>query len=536
VHVLRRIAVVVALALVATACGGDDNGDGTASQSTEPAATANPNAELKVGFTDDLYITQGPDANMGVYPLNTNVVETLILLTPDYKLQPLLAERWEFRPPNTWRFVLRRGVTFSDGQPVNAQAVKTGLFDRVSRRTGGGTIKAGPNSAVVVDDYTIDFTPTVNNYRVPEQIVHPQNGVYAPGSDPGSRPVGTGPFTFVEYLPKERIVVQRNPNYWGPTKAGVARMTMRFYPDANARRLALEAGDIDVAYQIPGPDVKGLKSRGLNVMNSPVGAYEAMYANIHGTGARDFLADVNVRKAVALAIDRKQLVDGVLEGQGTQDQTVVPPASLGQYASTIKGFTFDPNQAKTLLDQAGWRPGSDGIRAKGDRRLKLVMISGFPTAAVHRPIPTFIQSQLRDVGIDLEIQETPDDPSYTAALNEKRGDLYLEQGNQNDANVAFLPSLLFYTGPEGGGGSTYQPIVGPGGRFDELLKPVFTEPDNDKLRSHVANAMHEIIDVQTAVIPLHGVFRIYGLKQSVKGFTPHASFLNVRWEGVTMAA
>ncbi len=531
---LRSITLVVSLALLAAACGGDNDNGQTGSQATQ-ATTANPNAELRVGFTEDLYITDGPDANVGVYPANTNVAETLILLTPDYKLQPLLAEKWEFRPPNTWRFFIRKGITFSDGQPLNAQAVKVGLFDRVAKQRGGSNIKAGPDSAVVVDEYTIDFTPTVTNLRVPEQIVHPQKAVYAPGSDPGKKPVGTGPFTFVEYLPKERIVVQRNPNYWGPTKAGVARMTFRFYPDANARRLALEAGDIDVAYQIPGPDVKGLKSRGVNVMNSPVGAYEAMYANIHSVGGHDILSDVNVRKAVGLAIDRKQLVDGVLEGQATLAQTVVPPDSLGPYASNIKGFTFDPNQAKTLLEQAGWRPGADGIRAKGDRKLKLVMISGFPTAAAHRPIPTFLQSQLKSVGIDLEIQETPDDPSYTAALNEGRGDLYLEQGNQNDANVAFLPSLLFYTGPEGGGGSNYQPIVAPGGKFDELLKPVFTEPDHDKLQREVADAMHEIIDVQAAVIPLNGVFRIYGLKQSVKGFTPHASFLNVRWEGVTVS-
>ena len=533
---LRSITLVAALALVATACGGSSNKNETATQTTKAAAAANPNAELKVGVAADQYVTSGPDSNVGVYPNNTNVVETLILLAPDYTLKPLLAESWEFRPPNTWRFHIRKGVTFSDGQPLNAQAVKTGLFDRVAKRTGGGTIKAGPNSAVVVDDYTIDFTPTVNNLRVPEQIVHPQNGVYAPGADPASKPVGTGPFTFVEYRPKELITVQRNPNYWGPTKAGVAKMTFRFYPEDTARRLALQAGDIDLAFQIAGPDVKGLKSQGLNVLTSPVGAYEAMYANIHGTGARDILSDVNVRKAVGMSIDRQQLISGVLEGQATPDQTVVPPGSLGPSASTIKGFTFDPNQAKTLLDQAGWKPGPDGIRAKGDKRLHLIMIAGFPTAAVHGPIPTFIQSQLKNVGIELEIQTTSDDASYTAALTDKRGDLYLEQGNQNDANVAFLPSLLFYTGPEGGGGSSYQPIVAPGGKFDELLKPVFTEPDHAKLQQEVADAMHQLIDVDAAVIPLNGVFRIYGMKTSVQGFTPHASFLNVRWEGVTVTA
>lgn len=528
----RSIIVVAVLALVATACGGSSNKNESATQTTAKAA-ANPNAELKVGFTEDLYVTSGPDAALGAYPLNTNIVETLILLTPDYKLQPLLAESWEFRPPNTWRFHIRKGVKFSDGQPLNAQAVKTGLFDRVAKQKGGSNIKAGPDSTVVVDEYTVDFTPTVPNLRVPEQLVHPQKAVYAPGSDPGTKPVGTGAFKFVEYLPKERIVVERNPDYWG-TKAGVARITFRFYPDNNARRLALQAGDIDVAYQIAGPDVKGLKAAGFDVATSPVGAYEAMYANIHGLGGHDILSDVNVRKAVGMAIDRKSLVDQVLEGQATLDQTVVPPGSLGPYASEIKGFSYDPTQAKSLLDQAGWTVGPDGIRAKNGRKLHLVLISGFPTAATHRPIPTFLQAQLKNVGIDLEIQETPDDPSYTDALNTGRGDLYLEQGNQNDANVAFLPSLLFYTGPEGGGGSSYQPIVAPGGTFDALLKPVFTEPDHDKLEKETADAMHQLIDVDAAVIPLNGVFRIYGLNKKVQGFTPHASFLNVRWEGVTV--
>jgi peptide/nickel transport system substrate-binding protein len=521
------------MALVATACGGGGGTKSSSQATTATTAKANPNAELKIGFTEDQYVTSGPQANVGVYPLNMNIVETLILLTPDYQLKPLLAESWEFRAPNTWRFHIRHGVTFQNGAPLNAQAVKTGLFDRVAQAPGGGTIKSGPNSAVVVDDYTIDFTPTVPNLRVPEQIVHPQNGVYAPGSDPGTKPIGTGPFTFVDYAPKEHITVTRNDNYWGQ-KAGVAKMTAQFFPDSNARTLALKAGNIDFEYLVPGPDVKGLKDAGFNVMNSPVGAYEAMYANIHGDAPHNILQDVNVRKAVGLSIDRNQLVNNVLDGQATTDQTMIPPAALGPYASTITGFQYDPGQAKFLLDQAGWKVGADGIRTKNGQRLQLTLISGFPSADIHRPIPTFLQSQFKAVGIDLQVTEVPDSNTYSSLLNSKAGDLYLEQGNQNDANVAFLPALLFYTGPEGGGGSSYQPVVAPDGMFDTLLKPVFTEPDHAKLQQEVASAMHELIDNDAVVIPLNGVFRTYGMKKSVQGFQPHGSFLNVRWEGVTV--
>jgi peptide/nickel transport system substrate-binding protein len=349
---------------VGAACGDDDDEGAGGPEETAPTSQ-----ELRVGFTADQYVVEGPDAALAAYPLNTNVMQTLTYLAPNYEVRPMLAEKWEFRAPNTWRFFLRRDVKFHDGQALNAQAVKSGLFDRVAKQRGGGTIKAGPESAVVVDDYTIDFTPTATNLRVPEQIVHPNNAVYAPGADPGRNPVGTGPFRFVEYLPKERIVVERNADYWG-TEAKLQRITFRFYPDSSARRLALEAGDIDFAFDIPRPDVKALEGRGLMVMKSPVGAYEAIYANIHGGGDHDILADVNVRKAVAMAIDREALVDGVLEGQASGDQTFVPPGSLGTYASTVKGFTYDPVRAKSLLDTAGWRPGapSSSSSSPGSRR------------------------------------------------------------------------------------------------------------------------------------------------------------------------
>lgn len=521
----RSAVLLVCALLLAAACGGGSPPGG------QPAAGAiDPAGQPRVGFTEDQYVLEGPDASLGAYPLNANILETLILISPDYELKPLLAERWEFRAPNTWRFFLRKGVTFQDGQPFNAQAVKTGLFDRVAQRKGGATIKAGPDSAVVVDEFTIDFTPTVPNLRVPEQIGHPSNGVYAPGSIAGEKPVGTGPFTFVEYVPKERIVVARNEGYWG-NKAKSAGITFRFYPDSNARRLALEAGDIDLTYQIPGPDVKGLQSRGFTLRASEVGAYDALYLNRYGKPGFDILSDINVRQAVGFGIDRKLLVDGVLDGQATTDQTFVPPRALGSAASTVTGFAYDPAKSMAMLDAAGWTAGADGIREKAGRKLKLTLVSGFPSAEVLRPIPTFLQSQLKTIGIDVEVVERPDSSSFQALITSGDGDMFLEQGNQNDANVGFLPTLLLYTGGASGAASApYQTLFAPGVRFDEILTPSLTEPDAAKVRQQVADAMHEAIDVQASVLPVAGVFRIYGMSAKVTGFVPHASFLNVRWE------
>jgi peptide/nickel transport system substrate-binding protein len=527
VSLVRKIAVVVAVSLLA-ACS-SDGGDGTTQEGQQA-----PNQELTVGAAEDSYVREGASANLGVQPVNAGIAETLTYLSPTYEVQPLLAERWEFRAPNTWRFFLRPNVKFHDGQPLNAQAVKTTLFDRVAQQRGGGTIKAGPDSAVVVDDLTIDFTPTAPNYRVPEQVVHPSNVVYAPGSDAGNRPVGTGPFRFVEYQPRERIVVERNPDYWG-TQAKLTRITFRFFPDANARRLALEAGDVDMILGVAGPDVKGLESRGFQVATSPVGSYEAMYANVRGGPPHDLLQDNAVRTAINLGIDREQLVDGVLEGQATPDQTMVPPAALGRYASRITGSPFDPGRARTILDEAGWRPGADGIREKSGRKLNLQLISGFGGAEIHKPIPTYLQSQLRNIGIGIEIVERPDSASYQSLIDSGDGDLFLERGSQNDANVGFLPTLLFYTGGSGAS-AQYTKLFAPGPRFDEILTPAVTEPDADRTRAIVADAMHQLIDVDKVVIPLAGLFQIYGMKKSVQGFTPHPSFISLRWEGISIGA
>ena len=521
------LAAVVALvvALLAAACGGSDRSSGGA----QPGApVVNPNLELRVGVTTDNYITSGPRANLAN---NLNIIEPLLYLTPNFEVKPLLAESWEFRPPGTWRFRLRSGVKFHDGQPLNAEAVKVGLFDRVAKQPGGGTIKSGPGAAVVVDELTVDFTPTVANLRVPEQIVHPQLGVVAPGTTLESTVVGTGPFRFVEYAPKEKVVVERNPDYWG-TKAQVARITFRFLPDNNARALALRAGDLDVAYDVARPDVAGLKASGFEVVTSPVGAYEAMYLNVHGDAPFDILADPNVRRAVALGTDRKKLVSGVLDGLASEGQTFVPPGPLGASANLVKGIGYDLRQAKQLLDQSGWREGPGGIREKGGRKLKLTLVSGFPTAEAHRPIPAYLQLELKNLGIDLEIVERPDSESFYALMGEKKGDLWLEQGSQNDANPAFLPALLFYTGPATNSQGQTQGISAPGRSFDALLDAAFTEPDPSRVQAVVAEALHELIDNQVTVVPLAGIYRIYALKKSVVNFEPHASFVNVRWGSV----
>jgi len=485
--------------------------------SSQPSAR-----ELRVGLGEDMYVADGPGANVGG---GLNITETLTRLTPDLGLAPGLAERWEHIEGSRWRFFLRRGITFQDGQPLDAQAVKIGLFDRVAKQSGT-TINAGPDSAVVVDDHTIDFTPTQPDSRVPAQLTHPVYGVYAPGSDPATKPIGTGPFRFASYDHGQQIVVERNDRYWGPAALS-ERITFRFLPEPEVRRQALEAGEIDIATLLRPTDAAELKDKNLKVQKSPAGSYDAMYANIHKPGA--ILADQGVRLAVASAIDRRAIVDQLLEGQANADVTMVPAALLGDDAALVKGHPFDPARAKQLLDGAGWVLGAGGTREKDGRSLHLDM--AVSSAQTFGPLPALLQSQLKAIGVDVKILDTPDVASYFSLVTGGQADLYLEQGSQNDADAAFLPFNLFYSSATAEE-VNYPALFAPGETFDRLLAPALSDDRIATEHRAVAEAMHYIVDDQAVVIPVAGIPDIYGTAKTVRGFVPSASFVSARWDTI----
>ncbi|MDP8970960.1 MAG: ABC transporter substrate-binding protein, partial [Actinomycetota bacterium] len=534
-------AMVAATMLVAACGGGEPQPAATVPATGTPTGQAGPSGpqDLAVGIGEDTYKTEEPEANVGFTP--RAIFEPLVQMTPDYQVEPLLATDWEFVEPNTWRFHLREGVTFHDGTPFTAEAVKY-TFDRIAE-AGGGTLRLGEESTVVVDDHTVEVTPTVENRRLIEQLVHPSNSIVAPGTSPGEESVGTGPFRFVEYVPQERLVAERNDDYWGePTE--LETITFRFIPEANARRLALEAGDIDLMLDVSLDAVSELESAGFVVDRPPPGLYEAMYANISGEGGYTILQDENVRKAVGHAIDRDALVDGVFDGLAVREQTMVPARLLGEEnAARIEGYSHDLDRAGQLLEESGWRPGADGIREKDGQRLRLELVSGFPSAQEHGAVAEFLQAQLRQAGIEVAIITAPDAASYEERLNEQAGDLWLEKGNQNDANPAFLPALLFWE--EGLFGNIgYQPVFAPGwppeeeqarvgdGTFDEVIEQALATPDPDEVKELAAEAMHLLIDEHAIVIPLAGLIRPAAHREGVAGFEAHPSNVNNTFDTV----
>lgn len=505
-RVLRRLALALAVA------GGCDPADG--------GAPARSRSELVVGATADATPSGAFQARLGVYPLNTNVAEPLVRLTPDYRVEPLLATRWGLHGDNTWRFHLRQGVRFHDGQPLDARAVRATLVDVA--RAGLGYSFLSEEGIRIVDDSTVDLTPDRPNLRLPEQLVHPNYSIFAAGTDPGVNPVGTGPFRFVEYLPQQRIVVTRNEEYWG-TPPALERITFRFLADPVTRTLALSAGEIDLLVDLPREQIDLVGARPeLRVARAPPGLVLALQLNIHGREPYTLLSRQPVRMALGLGLDRKRLVREVWSGEALAVQNMTVPAVLGTHADTVRGLPYDPARAAALLDDEGWRPGADGIRVRQGRRLRLVLLAN-PEADAQTP--EFIQAELRRIGAEVEWVKLPDLGSYAARLERGEFDLNLGLSNQNDANPLFLPALIYYS-------KSTRPFARwhyVGGEFDRLVETGMRTPDTEEARRLAAAAIHLAVDREQALLPVAALFRIYAHKAAVQGFVPHPSSTNQSW-------
>ena len=552
-RLISGVATAGTLSSLLAACGGGDTaatatsgtgsvplptppaGGSTPVGGSSPAPVGAPSGALTVGAPQDRYRAEQNRGNIGMSVPNVNIFETLVTLTTDFQIAPLLAESWEFVEPNTWRFMLRKGVTFHDGSPFTAEAVKWTMA-RVAA-IGGGVYGVDANSVKIVDDATVEITPAKPNRRLVLQMSAPNTGgIVAPNTDPVDTRIGTGPFKEVEYVKDGRYVVEAYAGYWG-NKAKLARLTFRFMPDSTTRMLALKAGEVDVIYDVPREATQDITSDSkLKLARSTVGAYEALYFNIHGKQPYDLGQDPAIRQATALGIDAAAIINGVWQGNAELNKTMIPPGILGSAGQVIQGPAYDPAKAKQLLDGAGWAPGAGGVREKDGRQLKLTMIVGYPSAEIHKPMPELVQAQLKDVGIALDIVQTPDVASYNARLTSGEGDLWAEVGNQVDGDPCYLPGLLFYSptplsDPES---AAYANAFAPGAQFDAFIDQCDRAASVEAVQQAAASAMKVLIDEQFVVVPLAGVYRLYGLAATVEGFEAHPTQFQQRWENVSV--
>ncbi len=485
---------------------------------------------LQVGVGADRYLTELPSRpDLGKYPLNAGVFDTLVRMDERFQLEPMLAERWTYdRSTNTYRFMLRREVRFHDGVELTADDVKY-TFDLIISSYPHNYEELGTESVRVADRYTVEVTPTNTNLRLVEQIAHPIWGINRQGSNP-LKPVGTGPFRFSDYEKNTRFIVQRFDAYWAPTRLARARMlTFWFVSDQQARVLAAQGGQLDLVSDVPPPSVPVLErpDSPVQIIRSDIGSFDALNFNIHGREPFTFGSDPAVREAVGLAIDRTTVVQTAWGTTAEPSTTWIPPAVLGEHASRITAPAFSPDGARRVLDSAGWRVGPDGIRQKNGRRLSLAYSVTFPPSE-HRTAPELIQRHLKEVGIETRIELMSDAGVSGARRRGGEYDIVHLTGSQNEPYPCFLPDLQYYSK------SMAAPTrwTAPGGATDRAIEACRGAADIAEARRHSADAIHQLVDVEHILIPIAGLRRIWAAGRKVRGFVAHPSDTNQRWEAV----
>ena len=369
--------------------------------------------------TKTLTTAVGAELNT-LYPLNMDVQNNIgtklcyegLVNYENVEVVPCLAESWEFSDDGkTLTFHLKEGVTFHDGTAFNAEAVKAD-FDFAHPNPNFSNISAVANveSIEVVDEYTVAFHypnayfAYLLDFCYPETMVLVSPAVLEEGNYQSMNGVvGTGPYIYDEIVDGEYVRFVRNENYWGE-QPYYDEVIVRYIPDASARLQALQSGEIDLIYGsalLSWDDYEQATS--LPNIEGAVAESDSKTRNLV-LNASGTLSDLRLREAIAYAIDKETLSEGLTYGEETPAdhlfQDGIPYTDV-EYNVTR---TYDPDKANELLDEAGWTLNeSTGIREKDGQTLTLKYTYD-SSDALNRSLATAVKSQLEAVGIEVETE------------------------------------------------------------------------------------------------------------------------------------
>ena len=317
-----------------------------------------------------------------------NVMEGLTRFGPDGSVNAALAASWDISEDGTvYTFSLRDGVTFHDGTTMDAEDVKFSL-DRARAEDSTNAQKAlfaGIADVTVVDPLTVQVTLSEPNGNFLFNMAWGDAVIVAPESaaDMATNPVGTGPFQFSEWVKGDRVEIVAYDGYWGD-KPALSEATFKFISDATAAFAAMMAGDVDAFPNFPAPETLAQLDADPR-FNVIVGSTEG--ETILSTNNAN-VSDVRVRKAIAHAINRQDIIDGAMFGYGTPIGTHFAPHNP-DYMDLTGSSAYDPDLSRQILADAGIT----------DLKLRLAL----PPPTYARRGGEIIAAQLREVGIETEI-------------------------------------------------------------------------------------------------------------------------------------
>jgi len=341
------------------------------------------------------------------------VFNTLVGLDKSFSVVPELARSWQVSPDGKRvTFQLQRGVKFHDGTDFNADVVKWNIeriLNPENKSPQRSQLEPAVAAVTVTDPYTVvfelkrPFAPLLAALAERPGFMVSPAAVKQAGADFGRRPVGTGPFRFVEWVADSQLTLERFPDYWDKGKPYLDRVTFRIVPDPTVRLTMVRTGEVDIATDVDAKDVPALQSDAALRLSEvkPPARWTALQWHVDEPPFNNKA----LRQAIALGIDRNELKDVLLSGFGEAARGPVVPG-LWWFDPSFKGFGLDIEQAKRKLAEAGYP-------------------NGFGHKFVVENTPQWIrqaellQAQLQKINVTLELEPVNTADAYALIVQRK---------------------------------------------------------------------------------------------------------------------
>jgi peptide/nickel transport system substrate-binding protein len=458
-----------------------------AAQPTQAAAQARRGGMLRVGLDVDAD-TLDPrlTKNTSGRRIQELAFNGLIAVGPDYAPVADLAEKWDNPDDKTWVFHLRQGVKFHDGSDLTAADVKF-TYESVLDQAFNSPVRAfylSVDKVDATDKNTVTFTlktPFAPFLSYMDLAILPQAAVQKLGADFGTKPVGTGPFKVDRWATGDTIELSANDSFFGG-RPNLDRVRVKVVPDNSGRVVGLESGDLDFVQSPVSPqDVSRVQSAA-KVDRTPAAGYT--YVNLNC--ADPILADKKVRQALSHLVNKQQIIDTIYKGIGKPANGPIVPG-MWAYSADVPSYDYNPDKAKQLLDDAGWKlnQASDGTRSKDGQKLSL-------TVRTHSEDPDrkqliqVLQSEFQKVGIDATTS-TVEFPAFFQDVQDGKYQVgVIGWLNLSDPDRATFRQFTI-DGPANYGKYKSDQV-------DKLLKDARTTLDQAKAKTQYADAVKQIVD------------------------------------------
>lgn len=417
------------------ACGGSGGGESTTAATTTAASTTA--AQTTTASSSASSSSGDKHINVGYYWLTPNldysedytgwevsimgVGEALVKLNQQLEVEPCLAESWENKDDTTWVFNIRDGVTFSNGKKVDAQACKAAIERSLEKNPrADGYLNV---DSITADGQTLTIKTKEPNGALLNNISEPLFDIFdvSEGDEVlASRPSGTGPFIVTDFVPETSIELVKNENYWDG-EVGLDSISVTYIADESTRVMAMQSGEVDMTNYIDYQSLSTFSDTSKYNVSSVTGPrVNVVYMNNAETSP---LGDKNLRVALSYAPDRDAYA-GMIGGTAAHG---VFSDGTPYGNDKLKGYSYDPEKCKQLLDEAGYKDtDGDGFREGLDGKPMTLQFYQSSSTGDSATLAVALQSNLKDVGVNMnintvenmaDVREKGEFDMYTTALN-----------------------------------------------------------------------------------------------------------------------